>query len=210
MTPSSDCTSLLFYLLCIVPSHLRKACTTTPCSPPSPCESLPLPPTLRCSDLTTPVRVGNPEQDCFTRLVHSPPAGVRLIYPFDEQQRDLRAIPLNHSTLDRLGEAPHTEFSCVADPLAGCDPWFIHFQAWLHPSPLPDPRPALHSPLLALLDPSLSSPPFPPLPSPPCLPIHLPSTLRSRLLPALSSLLRRDGVVIEGEDWRENIGEGKG
>jgi len=49
----------------------------------------------RCSDLTTTEVKGNPEQDCFTRFVHVAPAGVRLVYMFEELQRSLNSLPLN-------------------------------------------------------------------------------------------------------------------
>ncbi|KAL1499917.1 hypothetical protein AB1Y20_012599 [Prymnesium parvum] len=82
----------------------------------------------RCSDLTTTEVKGNPEQDCFTRFVHVAPAGVRLVYMFEELQRSLNSLPLNKTTMAHVGEAAHVKFSCIADILEECHPWFLHFQ----------------------------------------------------------------------------------
>jgi hypothetical protein len=83
----------------------------------------------RCSDVTVPQRVGNPEQDCFARFVHLAPRPHQLVYPFAELNRDISALSLNTTTASHIGVAPHTQFSCVVDPLETCRPWFLHFQA---------------------------------------------------------------------------------
>ena len=92
---------------------------------------------LRCADLRPggreADRQGNPEQDCFTRFVHIAPPGLKLVYMFDELNKSLRHLPLNQTTMARLGEAPHPEFSCVADLFVECRPWFLHFQVLAPP-----------------------------------------------------------------------------
>ena len=59
------------------------------------------------------VRCSNPEQDCFVRFMHDVRQAPQLSYPFVELGRDLDTLPLNRTTLARLGEPDAMGFNCI-------------------------------------------------------------------------------------------------
>ena len=74
------------------------------------------------------VKCSNPEQDCFVRFVHHVPTDhSRIAYPFNKLGRNLDQLPLNASTMARLGEPAPLAFNCVCQYGALCRPWFLHF-----------------------------------------------------------------------------------